>query len=73
MGDPQDRALPRWIGWLGIAVGFLAGWLGLLSPVSEVIEGFSGIGFLGFFVFMLSIGIAILRRSRVQARSPAAG
>jgi hypothetical protein len=25
------RALPRWIGWLGLLVGALAGWLGLLS------------------------------------------
>jgi hypothetical protein len=27
------RALPRWIGWLGLLVGALAGWLGLLSPI----------------------------------------
>jgi hypothetical protein len=26
------RALPRWIGWLGLLVGALAGWLGVLSP-----------------------------------------
>ena len=26
------RALPRWIGWLGLLVGALAGWLGLLEP-----------------------------------------
>jgi hypothetical protein len=58
----QTRALPRWIGWLGILVGVLAGWLGLLSPASGVIEGISSIGFIGFFVFMLSMGIAILRR-----------
>jgi len=56
------RALPRWIGWLGILVGVLAGWLGLLSPASGVIEGISSIGFIGFFVFMLSMGVAILRR-----------
>jgi len=56
------RALPRWIGWLGILVGVLAGWLGLLSPASSVIEGISSIGFIGFFVFMLSMGVAILRR-----------
>jgi hypothetical protein len=56
------RALPRWIGWLGILVGVLAGWVGLLSPASGVIEGISSIGFIGFFVFMLSMGVAILRR-----------
>jgi len=58
----RTRALPRWIGWLGLITGLLAGWLGLLSSVSGVIEGISGIGFFGFFVFMLSMGVAILRR-----------
>jgi hypothetical protein len=56
------RVLPRWIGWLGLLVGLLAGWLGLLSPPSSVISAISGIGFIGFFVFMLSMGIALLRR-----------
>ena len=37
-------------------------WLGLLSPASGVIEGIASIGFIGFFVFMLSMGVAILRR-----------
>ena len=58
----KTRLLPRWIGWLGILVGVLAGWLGLLVPVADVFEGPSTIGFLGFFVFMVSIGVAILRR-----------
>jgi hypothetical protein len=60
------RALPRWIGWLGLLVGAIAGWLGLLSPASSVLSAISSIGFIGFFVFMLSMGIALLwRRSRV--------
>jgi hypothetical protein len=41
------RALPRWIGWLGLLVGLLAGWLGLLSPASSVIASISNIGFIG--------------------------
>jgi hypothetical protein len=56
------RALPRWIGWLGLLVAVLAGWLGLLSPASDVIGGISSVGFIGFFVFMLSMGIALLRQ-----------
>ena len=61
------RALPRWIGWLGLLVGVLGGWLGLLSPASSVISGISTIGFIGFFVFMLSMGVALLRRrTRVE-------
>ena len=68
------RALPRWIGWLGLIVGALAGWLGLLSPASSVISSISNIGFIGFFVFMLSMGIALLRRrSKVdRATQPSA-
>ena len=56
------RALPRWIGWFGLLVGALAGWFGLLSPASSVISSVSNIGFIGFFIFMLSMGIALLRR-----------
>jgi hypothetical protein len=56
------RALPWWIGWLGLLVGALAGWLGLLSPPSSMISSISNIGLLGFFVFMLSMVIALLRR-----------
>ena len=41
--------------------------VGLLDPASSVIAGISSIGFIGFFVFMLSMGIALLRRrSRVD-------
>lgn len=58
----STRALPRWIGWLGLLVAVLAGWLGLLSPASDVIGGISSVGFIGFFVFMLSMGIALLRQ-----------
>jgi hypothetical protein len=56
------RAVPRWIGWLGVVVAVFAGWLGLLAPASKVVEGISNIGFPAFFIFMLSMGIALLRR-----------
>ena len=62
--------LPRWIGWLGIAVAVLAGWVGLLAPASGVAEAVSSLGFLAFFVFLLSGGIALVRR-RVEAPTPA--
>jgi hypothetical protein len=58
----KTSVVPRWIGWLGMVVAFFAGWLGLLGPASSVIEGISSIGFLAFFIFMLSMGIALLRR-----------
>jgi hypothetical protein len=63
----KTSVVPRWIGWLGIAVGVLAGWLALLAPVWDLAEAISSIGFLAFFVFMLAMGIALLRRrSRAQ-------
>jgi hypothetical protein len=65
--------VPRWIGWLGMVVAVFAGWLGLLGPASSVIEGISSIGFLAFFVFMLSMGIALLRgRGRTSSQVLAA-
>jgi hypothetical protein len=65
------RALPRWIGWLGLLVGAPAGWL-VLSPASSVIASISNIGFIGFFVFMLSMGIALLRhRSQLDGATQA--
>ena len=60
-------AVPRWLGWLALAAAAIAGWLGLLSPASSVIEGITVIGFLGFFVFMIGMGIAVLRRQRSAA------
>jgi hypothetical protein len=60
----RTAALPRWIGWLGLVVAVFGGWLGLLGPASDIVEGVSSIGFIGFFVFMASAGIAILRRRR---------
>ena len=63
----KTGAAPKWVGWVGLVSAFFAGWLGLLSPVSSVIEGVSTIGFFAFFLFVASLGIAILRRSRVDA------
>ena len=54
-------ALPRG-GCLGLIAAVFAGWLGLFAPLSSVIEGLTTIGFLAFFVFLISMGITILRR-----------
>ena len=58
----KTSVVPRWLGWLGLGVAFFAGWVGLLGPLWSVAEGVSSIGFLAFFVFMLSMGVALLRR-----------
>lgn len=69
----RTSAAPRWIGWVGIVSAVFAGWLGLLSPVSSIVEGLSTIGFLAFFIFMASLGVALLRRrTAVEAVEPPA-
>jgi len=55
-------ALPRWVGYLGLIAAVFAGWLGLLAPLSGVIERLTTIGFFAFFAFLISMGITILRR-----------
>ena len=63
----KTDVVPRWLGWLGLLVALLAGWLGLLAPASSAIEGVTVIGFIGFFVFMIGMGIALLRRPPTDA------
>ena len=58
----RTRSVPRWIGWLGLFTGVFAGWLGMLSPVSSVIDGITFLGSVGFFVWMAAMGIALLSR-----------
>jgi hypothetical protein len=63
----KSQWLPRWVGWIGIVAAVFAGWLGLLSPLSSVIDGLSAIGFLTFFIFMASLGVALIRRTAPDA------
>jgi hypothetical protein len=63
----KTSVVPRWIGWVGMVSAVFGGWLGLLAPASSVIEGLSSIGFLAFFVFLASMGVALLRRKELPA------
>jgi hypothetical protein len=58
----KTRALPRWIGYIGLVAAVFGGWLGIFSPTSSLLEGLTTIGFFAFFVFLIAMGIAILRR-----------
>jgi hypothetical protein len=64
-------ALPRWVGYVGLIAAVFAGWLSLLAPLSSAIEGVTTIGFFAFFVFLIGMGITILRR-RVDDPGPEA-
>jgi hypothetical protein len=57
----KTLVVPRWIGWLGTFVGIFAGVATLLRPASSIIEGITFIGFVAFFLFMASMGVALLR------------
>jgi hypothetical protein len=63
----KTRVVGRWIGWLGFVVAFFAGWLGLLAPASDVIDGLTFIGFVGFFVWMAAMGVSLLLGQRAAA------
>jgi hypothetical protein len=63
----KTRVVPRWIGWLGLFVGVTAGVFNLLSPASTLIENLTFIGFVGFFVWIAAMGVALLRRPAAVA------
>jgi Domain of unknown function (DUF4386) len=63
----RTRAVPRWIGWLGLFVGVVGGWIGAFGIVSSAVEDITAIGFLAFFVWMIAMGVALLRAPRGRA------
>lgn len=67
----STKVVPRWIGWLALLVGALGGWVGMFSPASEVIEGITAPAFVGFFVWMAAMGVALLGRSEREKLVPA--
>jgi hypothetical protein len=66
----KTRAVPSWIGWLGFVTAFFAGWLGVFSPAAGFIDDITFIGFVGFFVWIASMGVALLRRRDALAPAP---
>ena len=65
----KTRIVARWIGWVGLVTAAFGGWLGLLPPASDVIEGFTFIGFLAFFVWIGAMGVALLRHRALVGSS----
>ena len=53
--------VPKWVGWLGIVVAVLAGWLSLLGPAISVFEVIGLVGFIGFWVWMIAMGVSLWR------------
>jgi hypothetical protein len=69
---------PRWVAWLGFFVAVVGGWMTVLSVVSDVFELIGSFGFIGLWVWMVAMAVAVLRApdtemesSRRFARAPA--
>ena len=65
----RTSIIPKWIGWLGVLAAVVGGWLSLLGPAFSVIEAISLIGFFLFLVWMVSMGISLLRLEEPAAQS----
>ena len=57
----RSSVIHKWIGWLGIVVALVGGWLPLLGPASDPIEVIGSIGFFFFMAWMVAMGINLLR------------
>ena len=63
----RTSAIPTWIGWFGLLVAVLGGWLGLLAPITGVFQIVSTVGSVAFAVWMVLMGVAMLRSREVDA------
>ncbi len=57
----RTSVVPKWIGWLGVLIAIVGGWLPLLGPAFSVIEIIGLIGFFLFMAWMISMGVSLLR------------
>ena len=57
----RTSVIPKWIGWLGVPAAILGGWLSLLGPAFSVIEDIAFVGFLIFLVWIICVGVSLLR------------
>ena len=57
----RTAVAPRWVAWLGLFAAIAGGWFTFLRPVSEVFEIIELVGGLGFFVWMVVMGVVLWR------------
>ena len=57
----HTKIAPKWVAWLGFFAAVTGGWVTFLSPVSEVFEFIELIGGIGFFVWIVTMGIVLWR------------
>jgi hypothetical protein len=68
----KDRVVPSWLGWLSLVPAILLGWLATaltLSGRSSAAGGVAAIGVPIFFVWLLSMGVVLLRAAKLESTS----
>ncbi len=68
----RSHVVAHWIGWLGLFTAMFGGWLGFVGVFVKPLEGFTFLGFVAFFVWIASMGVAMLRSPVHRERSPSA-
>jgi len=58
----QTGFTPKWVVWLGL-MGAMGHWFALLEQTSEVFELIGFVGEIAFFLWLISVGVVLLRRS----------
>jgi len=57
----RTNIAPKWVAWLGFFAAAIGGWLTFLRPVTDVIEITELFGGLGYFVWMIVMGVVLWR------------
>jgi hypothetical protein len=60
----QTRELPRWLGWVAVALALLQF---VLTPLAGIDPGFTGIPTFGTFVWIVVASVMLFRRERSAA------
>jgi hypothetical protein len=55
------KRAPAWTAKLGFVIAPTAGWLTLLIPVADVFAIITFVGFAGFWVWMIALGVILWR------------
>ena len=68
----RTSVVPRWVGWLGLVAALLRGWPQPLRDVSEVFTSVGALGLLAFLVWLVVMGVVMLRLQEPAALDSAA-
>jgi hypothetical protein len=62
----RTKRAPGWTAWLGFAIALTAGWFTLLIPVAGVFGVVTLVGFVGFWIWMVRLGVVLWRSPRLD-------